>query len=222
MKPTKRKLMIRFTIGILIVFCMSISVSARFLVNGSGDGYPNPGGEKSSGNSIKFYVAQGASFYLKGYSDIQTLLNLIELEESNGVNFDELNNIVDSAVFHMNNAVYNYDLLIKEAEVTPLDEGFKLKLMTFDYPGFAAEKGLNIVIFQECESYLKQGDVTGMFRHTHSAFIDILGILESVKKTVEKNNLPDLTVLWELNENCAELSLFGQYASRVFYEIIGK
>ena len=67
-----------------------------------------------------------------------------------------------------------------------------------------------------------KGRKSFLYQDRFVAFIDILGILESVKKTVEKNNLPDLTVLWELNENCAELSLFGQYASRVFYEIIGK
>ena len=64
--------------------------------------------------------------------------------------------------------------------------------------------------------------MVGIFTHTHAKLLEILAILDSNKSEIGQSRLPALSVTWELNERFAELTLFGQYASRVFYKIIKK
>jgi hypothetical protein len=215
-----KNLIAKMLIGCLVLFCVNLNVNARFFANGSDEGYPGDG-EKSY-IPIENYVIDGAGYFLKGYSDIQKFLNLFELQDKNGIDYYEWQTVVNSAWSNVNNAVQTYNLLIKKAESTPYNEEFISRLIYFKYSEFIKENDLNSIIFNKCEDYLKKGDITGMYKHTLAEFTDIIDILSNVKEDLSFNKLPELSILWKLNETCAELSLFGQYASRVFFEIMGK
>lgn len=93
------------------------------------------------------------------------------------------------------------------------------KLKTFDYDGFESTHHLNGVIFDKVEEYLKKGDITGAFKACRTDILGIIVDLEEIKGYTTTNQLPDLKMLWSLNELCSESLLFGQYAARVFAEV---
>ncbi|MCK4765863.1 MAG: hypothetical protein KAW12_26925, partial [Candidatus Aminicenantes bacterium] len=198
MKSIKRKSIFGIITGILIVFCFSINSFGYFFLNGSDGLYSDEGNEKTV--NIKSNLSIGASYYLRGCSDIQSFLNLIELQDLNGINYEELSSITNDVYANIKTASDLYDLIINDAKISPINDEFKAKLTNFDYTGFAKEYGLNIVIFKECENYLQQGDMIGVFTHTHSKLLEILGILDSIKSEIGKSRLPALSVTWELNE----------------------
>jgi hypothetical protein len=220
MKPIKKKLIIKMFITFLFIICLNLSINARFFVNGSDGGYPP---EKVSRSiSIEAYVVDAAGYFLKGYSDIQRLLELYELQDKIGINHEEWQGVLGSTLSNMSSAAQTYALLIEKAEATPYNEEFISRLMDFDYPGFAKEQGLNAIIFKECAAYLKEGDITGMYKRISAKFADILDMLKTVEEDLTVNKITELSLIWRLNETCAELSLFGQYASRVFYAVMEK
>ncbi len=220
MLKIKKNLIIKLFFVCLFLFFVHSNCFSYFLFNGSGEGYP--GDEENSGSTIETYVTTGAGYYLRAQRAIQEFLALFEIQDMNGIDFNEWRKVIDSALNHMNGAAQTYDLLIAKAGSTPYNEVFITRLIGFDYTGFAEEKGLNTVIFKECEEYLKRGDITGMYRYTRAKFTVIIDMLHSIKVDLSANKMPDLSLPWKLNETCAELSLFGNYASRVFFAVMAE
>jgi hypothetical protein len=189
-------------------------------VNGGDEGYDENGGEGFVyGNSIKYYIVKGGGYYLSGYSDILKFLDRIELSDLNGLDYVELNQILDSAIDNMKNANNNYTLLIAKAEITPYNMTFIDKLMVFDYHGFESEHHLNGIVFDKVKKYLKKGDITGTFKTCRSDVLEIIETMEKIKGYTSSNRMPVLQDTWLLNELCSESLLFGQYAARVFAEV---
>lgn len=219
MNLIKKKLLIKAFIICSFIFVVNSNCFGYFLLNGSDDGYPPPGGSYRA-VSIGTYVAEGAGYFLNGYSNIQKFLELYELQDKNGIDYEEWQTVLVSAINNMSGAAQTYGQLIKTAEATPYNEEFISRLIDFDYTKFAKAQRLNAIIFKECEAYLKEGDITGMYKHTSAKFTDILDILKVIEEDLAANKITDLSLIWRLNETCAELSIFGQYASRVFYTVM--
>jgi len=210
----------------IIVFCALFFMILNFnllpyvWVNGGEGGYSEGDGESFVyGSSIKYYIIKGGGYYLGGYSDILKFLDRIEVSGLNGLDYTELNQILDSAIHKMNNVNNSYFMLILIAEFTPYNLTFIDKLKTFDYRGFESAHHLNAVIFGKVEEYLKKGDITGAFKACRTDILEIIAVLEEIKGYTITNRMPDLTMLWSLNELCSESLLFGQYAARVFAEV---
>ena len=217
MKSFNNNLVIRLLTGCLFLFFIGLNCFGYVFANGSDEGYP---GEGEKGYiPIEYYVRDGVGYFLKGYGDIQNFLNLYELQDKDGIDYYEWQKLAESALSNFKNADQTYDLLIKKVEGAPYNEEFISRLIIFNYTDFCNEKGLNSVIFKKCEEYLKKGDITGMYKYTYTVFTDIIDMLSNVKEDLSFNKLPELSLIWKINETCAELSLFGQYASRVFYSI---
>jgi hypothetical protein len=195
-----------------------MNVFSYILQNGSGKGYPDGDGDNGIVNnlSIETYVIQGAGYFLEGNSCIQTILNHAELQDLKGIDYNELHQLVDRAYFNITIARLTYEQLIRIAEMTPYNQEFVSKLKAFDYQSYMTETGLNSVVFNKVREYLEKGDITGSFKHTYSNLCDIEELLTSIKNGTAVNRIPELSLLWKLNETCAETSLFGSYAARVF------
>ena len=148
---------------ILMIFCMNIF--PRILLNGSGNGYTS--GDYDSGIkntlSIETYVIQGAGYFLEANSCIQSILNRVELQDFNGIDYNELDRLVNRALQNITIAGKEYTKLIQLAEVTPYNQEFIFQLKSFDYRSFMAETGLNSVVFSKLRAYLEKGDITGTF-----------------------------------------------------------
>ncbi|MCP5102668.1 MAG: hypothetical protein GY950_04780 [bacterium] len=157
---------------------------------------------------------------MNGYSDFFAFLNRVEMQDQNGIDYDELRELLAGALNNIKNARYTYYSLVGIAEVTPYNPAVTFKLKSFDYETFAEEKSLNGIIFEkEVEKYLAKGDITGIYKRTYEKFITFEAVLKSFKIEVDSNNIPRLPGLWDLSESLTETLTAGQYTARVFYAI---
>ncbi|MCP5045543.1 MAG: hypothetical protein GY940_00105, partial [bacterium] len=161
-----KKLSVAMVVFFLVVFVVSVNPAfAAILENGAGTGYedddpPDEGTAVASSNTIEDYIEQGAGYYLKAKEDVDALLSMVELQDTQGVDSDEMKQVVDSALTNMERAMSTYNALINKAESTPYNDEVVSTLNGFDYNGFMTEHGLNSVVLGEVEDYLKNGDIT--------------------------------------------------------------
>ncbi|MGD2091396.1 MAG: hypothetical protein PVH61_34785 [Candidatus Aminicenantes bacterium] len=227
MIPIKKNLILMIFVGAMILIVTPTNVCSRWLQNGAGGGYDDGDGTSSvlssslsMSNTIEGYVIKGAGYYLDAYSDILVFLKRMELSDIQGMDYNESRQLLDRALDNMINALQTYERLIKKAEITPYKEAVISKLMDFDYNGFMEKRGLNSVIFAKVEDHLKRGDITGMLRQMHTEFAIIARLLSSVRDEIYVEKLPEVSIVWSLNERCSQTLLFGQYGSRVFYAVL--
>jgi hypothetical protein len=210
----------------VIISLVSVNLYGMIIGNDSCRGYEgsckfydisDPGSSKSTSQTICQLVIEGGGYFLKSHSDLLLLLNKIEISELNGVDYSELQYIINSAIKNMVNAKETYINLISIAKVTPYNPSIIEKLQLFDYPGFQKEKKLNSEIFKQVEVFLSKGDVTGVYNHLKSEMDSILEKLYEIKSDIDLNNFPEITALWRVNQKYSETMLFGQYVAEVFF-----
>jgi hypothetical protein len=194
--------------------------------NGSGRGGYGGGGDgggrsaSSANNSIEDYIIQASGYYLSANSYVQKLLELVELKDTQDLDFDELEIVVDNAISRMTSAEMTYEMLISVAEVTPYNETTQVKLKEFDFDFFMTENKLIESVFEMVKGYLKVGDITGCYRWTHSKFKVIKERLQTIKSEIAQNRLPEISTFRRLDDTICETSLFGSYLASVFSAII--
>lgn len=226
MRSTNKRFISKVLVGILILVGFTICGFPFICHNGaegvygsgSSTGSSTGGGEINS-ISIEDYIVEGGGYYLKANSAIQTLLQMVEWQDFQGMDYNELQHVLDKAISNMYGAIFAYQILILKAEGTPYNEDVLKKLAEFDYQSFMEENRLNPYIFGEVEGYLKNGDITGIFRRTYFKFIDIVSRLYLIDAAISHNSLPGINVFRELNETAADVSIFGSYTARVFSNI---
>jgi hypothetical protein len=219
MKLINKHPILTVSLFFIILMLSNNSLFAYISFNGSGSGYDDPDtGEDLIKNtsSIDTLITEGAGYYLQGNSDIQTLLNRVELQDLKGIDYLEMQRLVDSALANITNARLTYEKLVSKAEATPYNPVVIEKLKSFDYNSFMIENRLNETIFKKAAGYLGNGDITGAFRHALAVVRYMEFLLTVVKTGMECNRLE---IYWRLNELCAETTLFGSFIARVFHQI---
>ena len=222
MNVIKKRLKLRVLFGIFILMMFCLRSFSYILLNGSGEGYINDeDGEKIGivNVSMEANVIQGAGYFMEANSYIQSILNRVELQDITGIDFNELYRLVDRALENIKVSRMTYGELIQLAEVTPYNREFIVKLKAFDYRSFMTGMDLNSVVFNQVRGYLERGDITGTFKHTYSKLAAIEDLLKEIKNEISYERIPGLSLLWKLNETCAETSLFGSHAARIFHSI---
>jgi len=220
MKAINRNLISKLLIGFSIIMLIPVNSFPYLYFNGSGEGYG--GGGESAGirinenNTIEMYVVAGAGYFLNAHFSVQFLLRKVEVQDLKGMDYNEIQQLLNLALENITSAVETYQQLIEIAENTPYNPLAVDKLMAFDYEGYMKENGLNPFIFKTLAGYLSRGDITGTFKKAHSSMAEIKNLLVTIKNDVSFDRLPALPVFWQLNELCSETSIFGSYAARVF------
>lgn len=171
-------------------------------------------------SQINTLVILGAGHFLKSHSDLQLFLNKYELSQLSGINYNELQSILNDAVIGMENARDTYFDLKTVASSTDYNKAVIADLHDFDYEAFHDGRNLNPVVFKEVVGYLSKGDVTGSYIAIYSKVTDILERLNGIKRYIDNNSLPEVSLLWELNQEYSNALLFGQYIASVFKSII--
>jgi hypothetical protein len=211
------KILKRLLAGILFAF-IALFVTSNFsypliMGNFSENSFVNPDVESTPLNT---HIVNGAGFFLKSYSDTLLLLNRIETADINGIDYNELEILVSSAIENMHRSKEAYANLKQLADRTPYNQVMIAKLLSFDYNGFKHDKGFNPIVLKQVESYLGRGDVRGFYGHLLSATIDISTRLNTIKASIDAASLPKIETLWRINQEFSETMLFGQYAANVF------
>lgn len=215
-----KKVLLIFAIFIVSFFVITTPCYPVISHNGSGGGYDGGGdGKRTTYSPIEDYIIEGAGYYLAANANVQKILQMVELQDLQGIDYAELAAVIDSAVFNMMNAVETFERLIDKAEATPYNENVIALLKGFDYNTFMLKNGLNSTIFNTAAGYLKSGDITGVFKHTYKEYLRILETLIVMKFSIAFSKLPELPAFWKLNEAFAKASLFGSIIARIFAAI---
>lgn len=177
-------------------------------------------GSIQSGGQISTLVILGAGHFLKSHSDFQLFLNKYELSELQGVNYEELQGILNNCISSIENAIDTYLNLKTIALATHYNQSFIEALKDFDFDGFQVGLNLNPLVFQEVKCFLGNGDVNGAINAIYIKLLDILDGLYNLNHDIDKNNLPPISKVWELSHLYSNSLSFGQYISRIFYSIL--
>jgi len=229
MRTSKKKSIITICItAALFLIAGNSHLLPRISHNGSGTGYEDGdelGGTASlaaANTSIETYIIYGAGYYLQGQSSIQALLNLVEMQDVKNMDTYTIRKKVDSTLYYIGNADFIYEMLVWTAEATPYNKEVISRLKSFDYEGYRIQNRLNSEIFKKLSGYLAMGDITGTFKYTLSKVKAMEALLNDILTELTVNGKSRLDLYWQLNELCAETSLFGSYAARVFSKINGE
>ncbi|MCU0285462.1 MAG: hypothetical protein MUF15_03580 [Acidobacteria bacterium] len=209
----------KFFIICTVFFIFNITCFPRVNNNDVDRGYIVSVVAFNGNNLIKDYIIIGANLYLSAAADIQNLIKMIEVQDSQEIDLIQLNKLTESALAHMQNACDDYKKLIEIAEITPYNGTIQVALRNFDYTTFMLENDLNEKVFENIEKLLKCGDITGALRKTYSYFLGISALLNNIKADASASRLTDVKTFWKLNEACAEASLFGSYVTRIFFSL---
>lgn len=210
-----------FFLAAVILLFASSNAFALIYGNETDGGFEGTGGGgKTTVTPIRTYVIEGAGYFLGSYSDILVFLNKIELAELKGIDYAELQKIIDNAVTNMREAKETYFDLTQLADVTPYNTDVIEKLTAFDYSAFQRENELNAAVFAEVEGYLGKGDIRGVYHRFLSISDELLTRLNAVKTEIDAYRLPRSGDLWDLNESASLSLLFGQYTAEVFHCIL--
>jgi len=172
-----------------------------------------------AGASMGQLIAQGGGCFLTSNSEIMKFLNRVEMFGINGIDYNELREILGLAVSNMENAAAIYKNIISIAKETPYDPLVIAKLKDFDYQGYAEKHMLNGDIWAKVKNYLIAGDVTGAYIQIESDMNGILKQLYKVQETVNSNQFPEISQLWRVIQSYNVSLLFGSYMSEVFMNL---
>ncbi len=170
----------------------------------------------SNGTGIGILIIEGAGYFLSSQSDMLLFLNRVELSGLSTPYYQELQTLIDRAVKNMEKAVETYKALATTAAVTPYNPQVISQLMRFDYTGYEKTNGLNVEVFARVRAYLISGDVTGIILFMKSDMELILDRLYSLKVLVDKQEFPNIPMLWRVNQSYCQAMLSGQYVAEVF------
>ncbi len=213
-----KKILLKVFLGIFIVMVLNNQMYALVWANYSEIGFNSTGDDR--GNvPIRNDVMRGAASFLKSYSHFLMFLSRIELSELAGLDYEELQPLIDQAVAGMTEVKVIYSNLTHLADETSYNKEVIDQLMNFDYPGFQALEGLNGVIYHEAASFLEKGDIRGIYHRLLSDSEYILALLTRMKEQIDAREFPQIPDLWKANQFCNQSLLFGQYVSQIFQEI---
>lgn len=213
----KKTAILKVLLGVLVLCVFQMNAFSRIILNGSPEGFEGP-----EQPVIEGLVIEGAGYFLESQSDTLLLLNKIELSDLDGVDYAELQLLVNNALTNMENAKGKYTSLTQIADTTPYDQTVIDQLTAFDYYSFQQANDLNSVIFGEMETYLGSGDIRGLYHKILSDTQTIIDKLTVVKAGLDAGTIPVTSDLWRLNQSYSDTLFTGQYAAEVFYEITGK
>lgn len=216
----KKTFLTVLSLWLAITFC-SGNLFPFFLANDSCRAYNNCGGEGTARIVVSpgQLLIQGGGYFLDSNSEMLKFLNKIEMAEVNGMDYTELQSIINRAIENMENARDIYTLIIAIAKETPYDQDVINQLKLFDYSGYSERNLLMKEIFAIVTNFLKAEDVTGAYIKIKADMNSILNQLYQIKSSVDANKFPDISLLWRVNQNYSSLMLFGMYMSEVFINL---
>lgn len=216
MKKIRNKFL-RFLGGVFFVLIFTINAYSWVMANGTENGF-----EEEYQELIEDDILLGASSYLVSYSDILNVFQRIEMAKLVPIEFDELKVLVDKAIFNMINARDAYISLNEKATQAAYDLKVINKLVVFDFEKFQVERGLNKEKFSEVSAFLHNGDVRGIYHKIQTDIETLLKNLYIIKNIIDSGNIPEVSILWNLNVLYSRTIIFGQNVAKVFYKVTGK
>jgi len=220
MKHLKNKMVIKAVVLVLMISGLSVNAFSWWIGNHGEIVYPDPTG-KSTVSPITNYIAIGAGYFLKAYSNTLQLMNKIELSGINGMNYNEWNALLDKTLYNMAMAKETYMKLVKETESLPYNTSVLETLKQFDYDAFQSEISADKEIFAEVKAYLVKGDMNGVYFKILANTEKIEAVLTQVKGKIYAGIPAVVNDIYQVNQLFSSSLLFGQYVAQVCGRIKG-
>jgi hypothetical protein len=157
--------------------------------------------------------------FLGSTRDFEEFLKEVEKSELYDANFPVLQACIDKAIVGMENARCKYEDILNISRDLEPDVVILEMLIQFDYDGLQSNYHLNPPIFEKAATFCQAGDIRGIYISTFDTINAVLERLGQIKAMLEKDSLPELYIMWETGQLYFESKMFGQYVSRIFYEI---
>jgi hypothetical protein len=222
MKTATKSQKLRIGILVFLIMILSINLFSRIYHNHPGEEFwVEDGFDTTTSNPLQIegLVIQGAGYYLDSYAHVLSLLRNYENIGTSSLNLNDLKNPLLSAITSLEQAKSSFDRLVEIATKTPNKPEALDKLTGFDYDALMVEKSLNPYIFKEVKSLLIPGDITGAFKKSRANHDRISEIFKSILQSVNDGRLPEVRLLWQLNQEFSHDLLFGQYCAEVLLSI---
>lgn len=213
MKKTNFLCVLVLVVGFVLGF--SPALQAAWVGNSIGGG---AGGTESSSEAESF-VIDGASYFLRSYSDIFLLLNESEAGLKTGFNLDRAHQQVQSALSMVLLSRSSYSRALVAIRSMDFDPGWMQALKAFDYQGLAAARHLHPIVMDRVAGFLKSGDVIGLYQQFMDDLKTMSTSLLNIDKDAKKGIVPGMETLRTLYQDYSDFMLFGYYTSLVFSEI---
>ncbi len=201
------------TVFVLLMLFGAQHLSALFVLNDGGRGWRS---DNQPVTQIDNSIVDGASSFLKAHAEVLLFLNKIELANSTGLDYVELQKNLDVAIMHMENARIAYLELKTIANESPYNPSAIKNLKKFNYKEYETTNGLNPFIFEKVVQYLKVGNIRGVFNQFYVEVGTILTQLYDLKAAVVARSIPEVAKMWRLNQSISDTQFFGQYAAEIF------
>jgi hypothetical protein len=156
---------------------------------------------------------------LESTRDFEDFLKEVEKSELYGPNYPVIQSIIDKAIVGMENARCKYEEIVNISKILEMDMVILEMLSEFDYESLQSKYHLNPSIFEKVAAFCQGGDVIGIYTHTVDTIDIIFENLNIIKAKLEQDSLPELYIIWETGQFYFDIQMFGQYVSRIFYEI---
>lgn len=205
---------------VLLVF--TVHLNAAMAGNESDGAYLSPPPNVVSSIrsiTLRQLIADGGSHFFNSAGHINQFFSLVELSEVTGPDYKGLQKNLNAAISYMEQARVTYLQLKNQAAATPYNQEVISKLLNFDYDSFQQENDLFPVILEKVKGFLAVGNVTGIYNEFYSFTGYILDLLYLLKKDIDSEIFPDISIAWNVNQKYLQFKLFGQYVARVFYSI---
>lgn len=182
--------------------------------------YSTSGTEDGSILILRAYIVESAGHFLNSHSDFQKLLNYVEMADTKGIEYSDLKVILYNTIESMEKAKAAYYNLKALSNKIPYNQKMIIQLKIFDYNGFQVKCELIESIFVKLKTLLVKGDIAGFDKAVIANMDNILCKLYEIKASVDKDQFPEITLLWRANQAYSEAQLFAQYMSEVFRAIL--
>lgn len=225
----KNSLILKTVLSIALTVFLGLYLSAMIHVNWGECPFdpgcaPGTGGDSniytpSGGSLLGMYIVEGAGYVLDAHSGVSAFLNRFEMAEISGADYAEMGEILNGVIDNMERARDTYLMINFLAMNTPYNEPVIDRLKTFDYDGFRERNKLYPEVFERVKGFLVQGDVRGVFAEVLTDIDGLLNRLYALKESTDAAKSPIVQDIWQLNQSFSEHLFFGQYFSRVLYEV---
>jgi hypothetical protein len=176
-------------------------------------------GSRAAAPLLGQIITEAAVNFLESTRDFDDFLKEVEKSELYGINYEVLHAGIVKAISGMEISCCKYEEIINNSESLEIDVFILEKLIAFDYDVFQFKYHLNPSIFEKAAAFCQVGDVKGIYNHTFDTINNIIKNLYLIKAKLEQESLPELYIIWETGQLYSEGEMFGQYVSRIFYEI---
>jgi len=205
---------------ILIIVLMAVLSSldyAVFTMNDIVDGFGNGDGKNQA---IEEYVVAGAKSFIESHQNFLAVIQEFEINSSQDVNIPLSFTYTETALKQLQNSRYRYIKALEIAEQAGYNLAMIEKFMVFDYDGYISKYGLNKEIAGIAKSYLRKGDLLGIYRKNIDNLDIIINTLITIRDSMKAGEKPGIGILWDCIQQYSATFLFGNYATRFSVKII--